>query len=381
MNPPRLHWLALLGLASLAVAAEPPVFRTVLRRQGDDGVHTYRIPGLATTTAGTLLAVFDIRHASAADLPGDIDVGAMRSTDGGRTWGAMRTILDFDKHAPGARGNGVGDPCIVVDRATGAIFVAALWSRGDRGWAKSGPGLSPDETGQFVLAKSTDDGLTWSAPINLTTQIKDPRWRLFFNGPGAGIQLRDGTLVLPAQFRDASGAPHSCFVWSADHGATWKTSPSATGGTPPTNEAQIAELGDGSLLLSMRDTRRSGQRAWARFERPDGLERGRWTPPWSALPDPTCAAGLVRHPGGVLLFSNPASATQRVATTVRASRDDGRTWNTGRVIEPGPSAYSCLTVLADGRIGLLYESGGPHACENITFAAFPLEWVLAAEPR
>ncbi|MBI5768062.1 MAG: exo-alpha-sialidase [Verrucomicrobia bacterium] len=374
--------LAAAVFASALGAAEfPPVFRKVLRRQGDDGVHTYRIPGLATTKAGTLLAVFDIRHASAADLPGDIDVGAMRSTDGGLTWSAMRTILDFDKTVPGARGNGVGDPCVVADRVTGAIFVAALWSQGDRGWAKSGPGLSPVETGQFVVTKSTDDGLTWSPPINLTSQIKNPHWRLFFDGPGAGIQLRDGTLVLPAQFRDASGAPHSCFIWSADHGATWKISPSATDGTPTTNEAQIAQLGDGSLLLSMRDTRRSGQRAWARFEWTGDLAQGRWGKPWHDVPDPTCAAGLVRHAGGVLVFSNPASATKRVAMTVRASRDDGRTWNAGRLIEPGPSAYSCLTVLADGRIGLLYESGGPHACETITFAAFPLDWVLAAPAR
>ncbi|MSU48694.1 MAG: exo-alpha-sialidase [Opitutus sp.] len=132
-------------------------------------------------------------------------------------------------------------------------------------------------------------------------------------------------------------------------------SPSATGGLPPTNEAQIAEFGDGSLLLSMRIFQRAGTRAWARFEWKGDLAKGRWGKPWNDVPDPTCAAGLVRHPSGALVFSNPASATKRVAMTVRASRDEGRTWNTGRLLEPGPSAYSCLTVLADGRIGILYE--------------------------
>ncbi|MSU48693.1 MAG: exo-alpha-sialidase [Opitutus sp.] len=212
MSLPRPCWFALLGLVSFAIAAESPVSRTVIRRQGDDGVHTYRIPGLATTPTGTLIAVFDLRHASSGDLPGDIDVGTMRSTDAGKTWSQMRTILDFDKNVPGARGNGVGDPCVLVDHETHTIFVAALWSKGERGWAGSGPGLSPDETGQLAIVKSTDDGLTWSAPINLTAQVKDPRWRLCFNRPGAGIQLRDGTLVMPAQFRAADTTPNSCFT-------------------------------------------------------------------------------------------------------------------------------------------------------------------------
>lgn len=78
------------------------------------------------------------------------------------------------------------------------------------------------------------------------------------------------------------------------------------------------------------------------------------------------------------MFSNPASSPKRVAMTVRATRDEGRTGNSGRVLEAGLSAYSCLNVLTDGRIGILYESGGPNARETLTFAAFSLEWVLPA---
>lgn len=363
---------ASLGVNSFA----EDVFRTVVRRQGDDGVHTYRIPGLATTPRGTLIAVFDLRHRGSGDLPGDIDVGAMRSTDDGTTWGALQRVMDFDAKEPGSRGNGVGDPAILVDNQTGAILVAALWSKGDRAWHGSGPGLTAEETGQLVLAKSTDDGVSWSKPISITAQVKQPGWRLCFQGPGNGIQLRDGTLMFPAQFKGPDNVPHSCFVASTDHGATWKLSPPAIPNQPPTSESAIAELSDGSLLLSMRDESRSGQRAWARWERKAGLWDGQWGAHWLALPDPTCMASLIRHPQGTLLFSNPSDPKRRVALTVQASTDDGRTWSHARQLDPRPSAYSCMTVLRDARIGVVYETGEKSGIETLTFARFPLEWVL-----
>jgi sialidase-1 len=357
------------------------VFRSVLRRQGDDKVHTYRIPGLATTPTGTLIAVFDVRHENSGDLPADIDVGMMRSTDDGTTWSTMQLILDFDKAEKDSRGNGVGDPAVLVDRKTGHILVAALWSKGNRAWNGSGPGLSPDETGQFVLTRSKDDGKTWSKPTNITQKIngRDPGWRLCFNAPGNGIQLRDGPLVFAAQFRDTAGVPHSCFVFSSDGGDTWAISPPAIPKTPPTSESQIAELTDGSLLLSMRDESRSGKRAWARFTWKDDLSKGTWGEPWFTVPDPTCMASLVSYPNGPLLFSNPNSATERVALTIRTSTDDGKTWSDGRLLDPRPCAYSCLTVLRDGSVGVLYECGDRSNVETLSFARFPLLWVAGTD--
>ncbi len=357
------------------ITDDPRGFRKILRKPGDEGSKAYRIPGLATTPKGTLLAVFDIRHDGGGDLPANIDVGLMRSIDDGETWSAMQPILDFDKTEANSRGNGVGDPTILVDRQTGTVWVAALWSKGNRGWNGSGPGLTPDETGQFVLTKSSDDGVTWSPPINITKQVKAPQWRLCFNGPGAGIQTTDGTLVVPAQFRDADGTAHSCFVFSRDHGDSWTISPAAIPGPKPTSESQIAELADGSLLLSMRDESRSGKRVWARWtwnKADDAREHGygRWSEPWFTVPDPTCMASLLRHPHGELLFSNPNSATQRVALTIRSSTDNGHTWSDGRLLDPRGCMYSCLTVLKDGRIGIVYEVAG-----TLTFARFPLEWL------
>lgn len=347
---------------------EAAIFRKVIRGQGQDGDQSYRIPGLATTVKGSLLAVFDIRRESARDLPANIDVGLLRSTDQGETWSPLQVILDYDSRAPGSLGNGVGDPSLLVDRETGVVWVAALWSKGDRGWNGSGPGLTPDETGQLVVTRSADDGVTWSPPINITSQVKRPEWFLCFQGPGAGIQLRDGTLVFPAQFRDAKQVAHSCFIYSKDHGTHWFISPPAIPTTPPTSESQIAELSDGSLLLSMRDESRSGRRAWSRFLPGRDISHGHWTDTRFDLPDPTCMASLVRHPKGFLFFSNPGSERRREALTIRASRDDGKTWSKGLLIDPRPSAYSCMTVLSDGRVGILYECGDRSANETLTFS-------------
>ncbi|MFM9067338.1 MAG: exo-alpha-sialidase [Planctomycetota bacterium] len=360
----------------------PPVFSTVIRRANDDGVHTFRIPGLATTPQGTLIAVFDARNKSGGDLPGDIDVALMRSTDDGKSWSAMRRIIDFDAGEAGTAGNGVGDPAVLVDQKSGAIFVAALWSKGRRAWRDSGPGMTPAETGQLVIVKSLDDGLTWSQPVSITQQVKQPDWNLCFNGPGSGIQLADGTLVFAAQYKarthpqnkqTATVQSHSCFIASRDGGQTWHISPAAIPQEIPTSESAIVQIAPGALLLTMRDESRSGQRAWARWEwTGTDLMKGQWSPWWSSLPDPTCMASIVKHPSGKLLYSNPAHPQQRISLTVRSSSDQGKSWNAGRLLEPGGAMYSCLTILRDGRIGILYESVEDA---GLRFASFPLDWV------
>ncbi|NCB06716.1 MAG: exo-alpha-sialidase, partial [Bacteroidia bacterium] len=178
----------------------------VLREQGKDNCDTYRIPGLITTNKGTLITVYDNRYNNSKDLQEDIDIGMSRSTDGGQTWQPMRVIMDMGEYGGRSqRLNGIGDPCVLYDDKTNTIWVAALWMSGatekDMLWWASKPGMKPEETGQFMLVKSTDGGLTWSQPIHITEQIKNPGWQLLLQGPGRGITMTDGTLVFPAQLK------------------------------------------------------------------------------------------------------------------------------------------------------------------------------------
>ena len=327
-----------------------------LRNAGDDGAAVYRIPGLATTRKGTLIAVYDVRWEGWSDLPGDIDVGLSRSVDGGRSWEPMRIILDMGRD-PAFRFDGVGDPAVLVDRETGTLWVAALWSHGDRGWRGSGPGLSPDETGQVVLVKSDDDGRTWSAPINITEQVKRSEWSLLLAGPGGGISMRDGTLVFAAQYQDTpenGRTPHSTLLFSRDHGQTWHL---GTGARPDTTEAQVVELEEGILMLNMRDDRGG----WRAVSTTRNLGRTWQEHPTSrrALVEPVCNAAVVHAGGRTLLFANPAVPRDpRRRMTLKASPDFGATWPEASqlLLDEGRSAgYPSLAMIDEETVGILFE--------------------------
>lgn len=329
-----------------------------LRRAGDDGVDTYRIPGIVRTDQGTLLAVYDIRYNNSRDLPGNIDVGLSRSTDGGRSWEPMRKIMDMGEPH---ENNGVGDPAILFDPVTRTIFVVALWSKGNRSIAGSLPGISPDSTGQLVIASSTDDGLHWTRPESITPQVKDPGWHLFFNGPGNGIAMRDGKLVFAAQYWDEKRMPHSSIIYSNDHGRNWQGL--IRGPKSNTTESQVVETVPGTLMLNMRDNRGSFRSVATT------ADLGRtWTEhssSFSALPDPVCMGSLIKtkvNVGGkmqeVLFFSNPNTSSGRYNITVKASLDLGETWSPANqllVDERNCYGYSSLVPIDENHIGLLYE--------------------------
>lgn len=345
-----------------------------LRQSKDGGVDTYRIPGLATTNNGTLIAVYDVRRNNSVDLQEDIDVGMSRSTDGGQSWESMKIIMDMGEWGGRPENeNGVGDPSVLVDRQTNTIWVAALWlhgSPGKRAWFASGPGIAPTETGQVILVKSEDNGITWSEPINITPQIKKPEWNLLLDGPGKGISLEDGTLVFPAQFKDKNEIPHATIIYSKDHGKTWTI---GTGAKSKTTEAQVVELADHSLMLNMRDDRGnspSGRTGTGARSVAITKDLGRtWTEhPTSrkALPEPVCMASLIKHTfqeKDLLLFSNPADPYVRHNMTIKLSEDEGMSWNEEyyMLIDEGRGfGYSCMTSIDESTIGILYEGSQAH---------------------
>jgi sialidase-1 len=346
-----------------------------LKKGGDDQVDTYRIPGIITTDKGTLVAVYDIRYLNSRDLPGHIDVGMQRSTDGGKTWSPMKIIMDM---GPPHENNGVGDPCILFDPVTKKIWVAALWSKGNRSIAGSGPGLSPDETGQYVLCSSSDDGLTWSATYTITPQVKNPAWKLFFQGPGSGIAMKDGTLVFPSQYWDAAGIPHSNLIFSKDQGLTWKASAAAPKSN--TTESQVVETYPGTLMLNMRDNR--GQFRSIATTTDLGTTWAEHPTSRTALPDPVCMGSLIKttvEVNGtkreVLLFSNPdKSAAPRERITIKASLDLGETWlpaNQLLVDQRECYGYSSLTMVDDQTVGILYEGA-----KDIYFVKIPVREII-----
>ena len=351
-----------------------------LRQQSQDGVNSTRIPGLATTNAGTLIAVYDNRNSARGDLPGDIDVGMNRSTDGGQTWEPMAVIMDMGDD-PKWSYDGIGDPAVLVDRKTGTIWVAATWSHGERSWHGSGPGLEPEETGQLMLVKSDNDGKTWSKPTNITKQVKDPKWRFVLQGPGKGITMRDGTLVFPSQFRGeneepVNGKPFSTLIYSKDHGESWKV---GSGVKIDTTEAQLVELADGSIMINCRDNRGGSRSVYTTGDlgtnwREHSTSRG-------ALPEPVCMASLIRlesdNHGPLLFFSNPPQSSGRNRMTIKVSADEGNTWpeKWHTLVDERSAAYSCMTAVGKDKIGLVYEAPG-----ELYFVRYTIEELLQPKP-
>ncbi len=343
-----------------------------VRQRGDDGSKAFRIPGLATTNKGTLIGVYDVRYRTGGDLPGDIDVGMSRSTDGGQTWDPMKAIMDMGND-PKWRYDGVGDPAVLVDRGNGRIWVVGTWSHGNRSWHGSGQGMSPEETGQLMLAYSDDDGLTWSKPINITKQVKKPEWHFLLQGPGAGITMKDGTIVFAAQYQDSDkkpdgrkkGTPFSTILYSKDHGETWKV---GTGIKSNTTEAQVVELKDGSLMLNCRDNR--GGARTVGVTKDLGKTWEMHPTDRKALNEPVCMASLLRM-GERLIFSNPNTRRGRYNMTIKVSDDEGMTWpdewHTLYDSRNG-SGYSCLAPVGEDHVGVLYE--GPT---ELYFLRFSIE--------
>jgi len=370
-------------------------FGTALCQHMEDGVHTYRIPGIVRTNKGTLLAIFDRRVEAKRDPQGWCNIGLKRSTDGGKTWEPTRIILDRGNWGGlSPRLNGVTDACILVNTANNEVFVGALWMHGhwvNGEWEgepadpnaelgrKTGslPGMTEKETCQFLLIKSTDDGKTWSEPLNMT-RIKKPEWTLYALSPTNGITLDNGTLVFPSKVPG-----NVALTYSKDGGQTWTVSdlgPRTAGA-----ENAIVQLIDGSIMMNARRMRGTAYRTV--YTTPD-LGKTWIEHPTSGkvLADPGCHGSLYKHTyyqdgekKSILFFSNPNSADKRERMTIRASFDEGMTWPEEYwiLLDEGRSAYSSITSVDDQTIGILYEGSQ----SQITFQKIRISEFIGNEAR
>lgn len=352
-----------------------------VRHAGDDGSAAFRIPGLVTSNEGTLLGVYDVRYNSSVDLQEHIDIGLSRSTDGGQTWERMRIPMAFGEYdgLPSAQ-NGVGDPSILVDTKTNTIWIVAAWTHGmgnQRAWWSSHQGMDLNNTAQLVMVKSTDDGKTWSEPINITEQVKLPEWYFLLQGPGRGITMSDGTLVFPIQFIDKTRIPNAGIMYSKDGGKTWKIHNHARTNT---TEAQVAEVEPGVLMLNMRDNRGGSRAVYTTTDL--GKTWKEHESSRTALREPVCMASLISVKAednvlgkDILIFSNPNSTSQRKDITIKISFDGGYTWSEENqiLLDEGYNwGYSCLTMVDKETIGILYESSVAH----MTFQSIKLKDII-----
>ncbi|QGY44258.1 exo-alpha-sialidase [Maribellus comscasis] len=369
----------ILGLFQYACKEKTtPIQKSVLWEKGTGDYNNYRIPSLITTQKGTLLAFCEGREAGDA---GDIDLLLKRSEDNGITWSDEQIVWNDAQ-------NTCGNPCPVVDETTGRIWLFLTWNNGEDGESaiihktSSLPRLP-------YLSYSDDDGKTWSEPVNMNESCRDTSWGWYATGPGFGIQMKNGPhkgrLVIPANhsYNDPDGTirngPYGYgahVLYSDDHGEIWEMSEPIK---PGCNESQVTELSDGTLEMNMRSYNDQNARAIS-FSK-DGGETWTEIEHDYQLVESRCQASILNYgqfdEKQMHLFLNPAVPSGRNHLTLKASFDDCQSWSNDKLIYAGPAAYSCLTKLPDGKIGMFFEAGKESAYEKMVFVSFEPTQIFA----
>jgi len=351
--------------------------KTDLWTAGSGEHNNYRIPSLIVSSVGTVLAFCEGREGGDS---GDINLLMKRSDDNGKTWSKEQIIWDDES-------NSCGNPCPVVDEETGRIWLFMTWNDGEDHESKI-----IQKTSKYARLPyscySDDDGITWSTPTDMSSTCRDTTWGWYATGPGFGIQVKagkyKGRLIIPANhsYDDPEGnkgnGPFSYgshVLYSADHGENWEMSQQIK---PGCNESQLTELSDGSLLMNMRSYNGHDSRAIS-ISKDGGAN-------WSEishdlqLVESKCQASILNfgtfQGQNMHMFSNPAVPHGRTHLTIKTSFDDCKSWSNSKLIYPGPSAYSILTKLADGKVGVLFEAGEEHAYEKLIFVSFDADEIF-----
>jgi sialidase-1 len=317
---------------------------------GENGYAIYRIPSLLVIPQGSkltdgttldddlILAFAEARRNGSLDN-GDVDLVLKRSLDGGQTWSDLIVVRQWE----GGLGK-IGNPTPVFDATTGILFVFHI------------AGSKSPYTTWFL--QSLDGGLTFSKPVELGAGVA---------GPGHGIQVESGRLVIPAHVNGSS------FAWiSDDHGQSWRQGEPVGMG----DESEIAETGTGSLVMMVRTNHPVSQPHGPLYQLFSfSQDNGQTWQPAQENPDirtSICMTSIVQHDGKIF-FSYPDDFYSRARMTVAISTDGGRTFPEKRLIYAGPAGYSDLGALSNGDLLLLFENGAVEYDEHLMLVRVPGE--------
>ncbi len=373
-----------------------------LYEAGTEGYFTFRIASVTATRQGSLLAFCAARKGNGGDWD-PIDIVVRRSTDSGKSWEPMKILVHSE-----------GIPCDnatpITDFITGEVHL-----------------LYQIDYARCYYIKSADDGLTWTQPVEITSTIDEFKkvypWVVLAPGPGHGIQLTNGRLVVPFWLSNGGGKEFGpnhrghrpsivVSAFSDDHGKTWKAGEVAVPDNDTTvipNETSCVQLSDGRILFNSRNESLNYRRLFTYSN--NGATS--WSKPVfaDAFFEPICFGSMCRYSlqpfqsKNRILFCNPDSrqdpwtaekpSTPRSARnrhrtnlTIRMSYDEGITWPVSKIIDTGIAGYSDLAVTPDGIIHCFYEggsiagTGGNHYKNtHMSVVSFDLKWLTEGKDQ
>ncbi len=343
------------------------------------------------TPRGVVLVTVEARRGRGGDWD-DNDILLRRSLDGGVTWEPTQRLVSQQQYGPGPVGNFV----MIVDRETGSVHALYCHSHS-----------------RFFYMHSTDDGATFSPPVEITERMMVFRQRYAMRvlafGPGHAIQLENGRLVVPVWMSNGEGTEFGAgklghrpsevaCIYSDDYGQTWQCGDTVIRTDERfrnPSETVAVQLSDHCVLFNIRSEGQENRRLVSISD--DGAHA--WSEPRfdEALLEPVCMASILKldakSPDNVnyILFANPDNLENELVTpgknlahdrkrlTVKLSPDDCQSWPVTRILEAGPSAYSDLAATPDGTILCVYENGIVERMTDtrtITVARFDLDWAM-----
>jgi sialidase-1 len=345
--------------------------QSLVFKSGDAGYATFRIPAIIQSPNKHLLAFCEGRVNSSSDF-GNIDIVMKRSEDNGKTWSPVQVVVDV-------AGLQAGNPAPVVDQLdpaypNGRVFLFYNTGNNHEGEVRKGRGQR-----EVWYISSTDNGISWSAPVNITSQVHrlgaPADWRSYANTPGHALQISKGSFAgrLYVAANHSEGEPRGRFedyrahgFYSDDHGASFSLSQSVA--RPGGNESTAAELSNGRLLMNSRNQRGDIKERLISISSTGGAT---WDTSYfdTRLIDPVCQGSVLtigwEKNKAVLAFSNAASPNKRDSLTLRISVDEGASWKHSLLVDYNPAsakgdytAYSDLVLINKKELGVLYERNG-----------------------
>ncbi|MEZ9594126.1 exo-alpha-sialidase [Shewanella sp. 10N.261.52.F9] len=360
----------------------PAIFESIVfqgGQEGDNGMSNYRIPSMVQSADGSILAFIEGRPSSAdPGQAGQINISLKRSLDNGRSWLPVQIIHQDPAYD-------YSDPRPFLDKSTNTVYV--FYVQWPDLCAQNGNCVAPGDANYLYYRKSTDNGQTWTAAVDITSQVKDPTWRSINPGPGQGIQLQwqtlaqgehNGRMIFPAIVRAGNSLFYVATVFSDDNGLTWNKG-ELTPVSGPT-EADMVELNDGSLLMSARNDGGAAGTRYHFLSHDGGIT---WTQTSHDLVVSKVDIGLTRYsatrtgaPEDIIIATAPigtASGPNRNNLGIWLSTDEGANFGTPHQLVYGMSAYSDVVTLNDGSIGVIYEATGSTLLKFLNFELTSLE--------
>lgn len=357
-------------------------------QNGLEGYKCYRIPAIVKAPNGDLLAFAEARRNNCGDF-GDVDIVMKSSLDQGKSWSALQVVADNGSDQ-------VGNQAPVFDLTDKRYPKGRLFLFYNTGTAHEQEVREGKAIREVWYKTSTNNGRTWSEPVNITTQVSKPNkpeinphyafkedWRSYANTPGHGLQIKKGAykgrIFIAANHSEGPPQPLSRDYiahgfYTDDHGQSFKLSPNVA--YAGSNEAIATETSDGSLLFNCRNQSGDAKYRIQAFTKNAG-ETWSEVKVMTDLPDPVCQGSMIdfepQKGKKVLIFSNLNSQTKREKLTIRVSEDDGKSWSAGKEIYEGAAAYSDLVVQKDQQIGVLYEKDD---YTKIVYAVFEYNWLI-----